>query len=253
MAQDRTSDALDDLGPEDRALIELYLVRRLGDVEIAELLQVQVIRVTERRQRAFDRLAAAAGAESAADRAELIDAVRDSGAPPAEPAAEPKAPPGRRPARLALVAAGLAAAVALALALGGGDDDGGSAERPAAEPQEDSPTTRAALRPLAGGGRIHGFARLVPEGERTRLRLDVRGLPDPGSDRYALWLYSSVTEARRLAGFPQGRFQADVPLPEGYARYRFLDVSREPGDQNPAHSGQSVLRVRLARLRAPVR
>ena len=33
------------------------------------------------------------------------------------------------------------------------------------------------------------------------------------------------------------------PLPKGFQRYRFIDVSREPADGNPNHSGDSVLRV----------
>ncbi len=35
-------------------------------------------------------------------------------------------------------------------------------------------------------------------------------------------------------------------LPANFRRYRFIDVSREPADGNPNHSGQSVLRVPVA-------
>lgn len=240
------SAALDELAAEDRAVIELYVVRQLGDMEIAELLQIEVARVTDRRRRAFDRLAAAAGAESATERAEMMDALRVERAVAAEPAEAPRR--GRPWGWLALLALGLAGLVAAILGLAGGEDeksDGAFRERAA-------PTRGAAMLPPTGGP-VRGFARLVREGERTRLSLSVRGLPDPGSDRYALWLYRSVTDARRLAGFPKGTFQADVPLPDGYERYRHLDVSREPDDSIPAHSGQSVLRVALRRLLAPVR
>jgi hypothetical protein len=42
-----------------------------------------------------------------------------------------------------------------------------------------------------------------------------------------------------------------VPLPSKPSSYRYLDVSREPADGNPAHSGDSVLRG--ATLVAPAR
>jgi Anti-sigma-K factor rskA len=290
MKSDRMSAALRDLGPEDRALIELYVVRKLGDGEIAQLLRVEVTHVTDRRQRAFDRLAAAAGATWPADRAELLQALRGEGVEPSEQPAlaavpdqahapEPTAglgdtfaPPSglgdaqgpeqhpasrrRRPLlSLGLMAAGLAAAVALALALVGGDDEDTSRTPPRAE---DAPPSRPAapeptparLRPVAGGAG-QGIARLDPAGGRLRLR--VGGLLDPGEDRYSIWLYDSVTDARRLASFRGRSFEGGLRLPDGYARYSFLDISREPDDGNAGHSGASVLRVALGRLGAPVR
>ena len=53
---------------------------------------------------------------------------------------------------------------------------------------------------------------------------------------------------RRPAGgrLPPGTFRVSARLPEGYRRYRFIDVSREPADGNRNHSGQSVLRVPTA-------
>ncbi len=232
-------------------MVELYVVRRLGDVEIADLMGVDVARVTERRRRAFDRLATEAGANSATERAELIDSLREALAKPFEPEAQEAGRP--RPAMLVLVAAALAAVVALILAFSGGDDNEGNdgdAFRPAPEGPVSGP--RVALRP-PGGGPQRGFARIAHEGERARLSVEVSALPDPGADRYALWLYRSVTDARRLASFPGGRFDADLPLPRGYDRYRYLDVSREPDDSIPAHSGESVLRAGLDQLDAPVR
>ena len=46
-----------------------------------------------------------------------------------------------------------------------------------------------------------------------------------------------------------GSYQGAGPLPSDYERYKFVDVSQEPIDRNPAHSGQSVLRGQLGRLR----
>ena len=42
----------------------------------------------------------------------------------------------------------------------------------------------------------------------------------------------------------------EARLPEGYERFRFLDVSQEPDDGNPNHSGASVLRIATADLGA---
>lgn len=39
-----------------------------------------------------------------------------------------------------------------------------------------------------------------------------------------------------------GRAEIDVPLPVPVADFRYIDVSREPDDGNPSHSGDSVLR-----------
>ena len=64
-----------------------------------------------------------------------------------------------------------------------------------------------------------------------------------------MWLYSSVDRARPLGSFPSGEFDLDAPLPRDAERYREVDISLEPGDGNPNHSGDSYLRVPLARLR----
>jgi hypothetical protein len=40
----------------------------------------------------------------------------------------------------------------------------------------------------------------------------------------------------------------DLRLPAQASRYRSIDVSFEPSDGNPNHSGQSVLRVPLSKL-----
>jgi hypothetical protein len=89
-----------------------------------------------------------------------------------------------------------------------------------------------------------GSGRAALKGSRLTLR--VRGLPAGG---YVVWLYNSVTDARPVAAAQQGSFRVSARLPAGYRRYRFIDVSREPADDNRNHSGQSVLRVPTAGLR----
>jgi hypothetical protein len=49
--------------------------------------------------------------------------------------------------------------------------------------------------------------------------------------------------ARHLPG-ADGRAKVELPLPVDPSRYRFLDISVEPDDGNPAHSSRSILRGR---------
>jgi hypothetical protein len=139
----------------------------------------------------------------------------------------------------------VAAVVALILALSGGGEDDEPA--PANEPVAPSAQAgeRAKLAPVAGGAG-EGSARLTA----NTLELSVTGLPDPGRDGYVVWLYNSLSEARPLnSPQPQKAFELEAKLPQGAERYRFVDVSLEPADDNRNHSGQSVLRVPLSSLR----
>lgn len=104
-----------------------------------------------------------------------------------------------------------------------------------------------ALRPVdAGGPASAGTARVVDAGGGT-LRLRVDGLP-PSDERrfYELWLMDEG--GRNLVSLGTFRVPAsggatvEVPLPADPARYRYLDVSLEPADGDPGHSGDSVLR-----------
>jgi hypothetical protein len=141
------------------------------------------------------------------------------------------------------VAGGLLIAALLALVLALRDGDEAPAPRPTLQLGPE-----AQLEPLPGRPRARATARLVQRDGRERLELRVAGLPPPRG-RYAVWLYSSVAQARPLGSFPSGDIELDAPLPPGAERYREVDVSLEPEDGNDDHSGQSFLRVPLARLR----
>ena len=83
-----------------------------------------------------------------------------------------------------------------------------------------------------------------------RLEVDVSGLPaSQGGDRYELWLLNSPDDLVSLGSFRVGESGAasvQVPLPVPPEQFAFIDVSVEPGDGNPAHSGNSVLRAPTA-------
>jgi hypothetical protein len=268
-----SSNALDDLDPLSRALLDLSVKRGMSDEEIAGILGTDSDSVLENRVALLRSLAEQVAPESAdADLPELQAAVADRlyGDPepeiqapeepvaydePVEPAAsvEPQpmaaAPASKRRSPFAvllplLILVALVAGIVL-IASGGGDDSGEPAgERPESsapdQPAKAEPQ-RARLTAL-GGGNARGTATV----DGNRLRLRVTGLPKDG--RYQVWLYDSIIDARSL-----GRLSADgtlrATLPANAGEFKYVDVSREPADANPNHSGQSVLRVPTRELR----
>ena len=103
-------------------------------------------------------------------------------------------------------------------------------------------TAEVALRPFDGRGA--GASASVRLGDEATMR--VTGLrPSGGGDFYELWLIGDGGRLVSLGSFrvpASGTAEMTLPLPADPARYRFLDVSREPDDGDPGHSGISVLR-----------
>jgi hypothetical protein len=163
---------------------------------------------------------------------------------------EPEPERSRRGGLLAVLALVAVLGVVAALLLSGGDDDDDSNEsgsQPA--PAQDGPGPgdgrdgrTARLSPLADG-RGDGRLEVTDEGAT----ITVRGLPNP-SGSYQVWLYDSVVRAKSLGTFAGASGRLRVQLPADARRYRFLDVSLEPADANPNHSGDSVLRAPLRDL-----
>ncbi len=79
-----------------------------------------------------------------------------------------------------------------------------------------------------------------------QLTLDVSGLEQTGDrEFYEFWLLGDEGELVSLGSFrvePDGNSQIDVPLPVNPEKYRYFDVSIEPENGSPDHSGRSVLR-----------
>jgi hypothetical protein len=262
------SEVLDELEPLSRALLDLSLKRGMSDAEIADILGTDAEAVLENRVALLRSVAERVAPESAeADLPELEAAVAErvyggvNGAPAAEPQPVPVAVPvpdsegsgqraeggGLKP-RAALVAVlvvavlGALTGVIIAVATGGSEESG--------SPQIPPPGPSSA--PLSGGVRLEplGAARGTATAsiKDGRLRLELRGLPDPRGGEYEVWLYNSVIDARPLATLQGTQGSVDEALPRDANRYRYLEVSLEPPDGNPNHSGQSVLRVPIARL-----
>jgi hypothetical protein len=157
-----------------------------------------------------------------------------------------------------------AAAVVLVviLASSGGSDQKNTAARPAPTPpakptsskpakpkpaKPSAPATgpRVALAAVSGAAGATGTAALAGGGKR--LVLDVSGLP-ARKGAYQVWLYNSVIDSHGLVTERGSNVKLDLKLPANASRYHYVDISFEPSDGNPNHSGASVLRVALSQL-----
>jgi anti-sigma-K factor RskA/sigma-70-like protein len=135
-----------------------------------------------------------------------------------------------------------------------GDDDGdggdSSSDAAAAQPRV---LGQLLLRPQSGEKGV-GIALITEnDGERSLL-VQARGLkPTKEGEAYEVWLFNSQQDATSMGAQltdRQGNYQGAGRLPENYEDYQYLDISRETVDQNAAHSGDSVLRGRLADIQA---
>jgi hypothetical protein len=279
---DRLPAALADLDPGNRALLDLSLRRGVSDAEIGELLRKEPADVARGRDAVLELLADALEVDGH-DRRERVrqavaelpdDAWNARGADPAAPPPPPSKPqrplPERDPDRAAvarelddklyfqpeprsrrsgvLAALGLLAVLGALLALilsGGGDDDDSneSGSQPAPKQGEPSPAPEGDGARLAalGGGPGNGTVSITDEGAT----ISIRGLPNPAPGTYQVWLYDSIVRAKSLGTIEGGKGAIDVQLPPDADKYEYLDVSHEPDDANPNHSGDSVMRVPL--------
>ena len=159
---------------------------------------------------------------------------------PADPPPLTVGPPRPRERRRLTLRPAIALACALALLAVGGL----AGWLIAGEESPDAPgrSQAVALEPLEGGGNAQGRASLV-DGERVTLT--VSGLePTADGSFYELWLLGADNELVGLGSFPvdeSGSTTITVPLPVDPSGFLF-DVSREPPDGDPGHSGDSVLR-----------
>ena len=82
--------------------------------------------------------------------------------------------------------------------------------------------------------------------EGDQMRLDVSGLkPSPANEFYELWLLGKDGELIALGSFRVGEGGSrsiEVPLPVDPSTFKYFDVSIQPENGDPGHSGRSVLR-----------
>jgi hypothetical protein len=284
---DRLPGALADLDPGNRALLDLSLRRGVSDAEIGELLRKDPGDVArgrdavlellcdaldvggqDRRERVREAVAALPDDAWRPGVAARVDEAPEDEAEPVGPPpppdreraavsrqldddwvyVEPEAPRSRRTAWLLILAGVAILGVLLALLLSGGDDDdsneSGSQPTPSQKGEGPAPQADTAKLNPVGGGRGDGTVAVTDDGAT----ITINGLPNPAPGSYQVWLYNSIVDAKSLGTFPGGSGKLEVALPPDASEYRFLDVSREPDDANPNHSGASVMRASLGDL-----
>jgi hypothetical protein len=99
-----------------------------------------------------------------------------------------------------------------------------------------------------------GVAAIAERGKERSLVVQARVVPNKNRQAYEVWLYNSNRDAKSLGAQVtdrQGTYQGAARLPKDFARYKFIDISRENVDENARHSGQSILRGRIADFAAP--
>ena len=186
---------------------------------------------------------------------------------------EPREPRERRPRRelspeaqaavkrRRLVGLGAVAALLLALVVFvwpvgvlTGDDDseaassGGGADTQGAGQGQARLVGQLPLRPveaLEGDANATGQAGIVANGDVLQLVVQARLPQNERNEAYEVWLYNTDEDALSVGAQVadrQGVFTGAKELPDGYEKYKFIDISREPVTGPKEHSGDSVLR-----------
>jgi anti-sigma-K factor RskA len=180
---------------------------------------------------------AAATGVTTAPRPDVVAAVAPAPPTAVEPAPAPVVPLRTRRSRLLLAAAAsLVVGVGIgagAVAVSTGDDEGLA-------------VAAAALDPLGDSGAT-GEARVVDRDGALVLEVDLSA-SDPQDGFYEVWLLDEAVEDLVSLGVVRGGSEVALPLPPGLdlGEYPVVDVSVEPLDGDPGHSGVSIARGRLA-------
>lgn len=129
----------------------------------------------------------------------------------------------------AVVVAGLAIGVGLLLSAGRNDNVVAS-----------TTLTNKGLSPL--GSESSGKAEIIRRGSSYRLHIDLRGVPNEPASYVEVWLIDRQVKGMISLGPFHG--DGDYAIPSGVdpAEYPIVDVSIEPADGVPTHSGISIVR-----------
>ena len=140
-----------------------------------------------------------------------------------------------------LAGAALSALLILAVGIGVGTQLGGDSSSSGEPVQTLALETIGNEVPEGASGEV-----LLTGNAGDQVTLDVSGLEQTGDrEFYELWLLGDEGDLVALGSFrvePDGNSQIEVPLPVNPEKYRYFDVSIEPEDGSPDHSGRSVLR-----------
>jgi anti-sigma-K factor RskA/sigma-70-like protein len=132
-----------------------------------------------------------------------------------------------------------------------GNNDNGSSSTASQSSTKPRVVGQTVLRPVEGGQGA-GIAVVAERRGQRQIVVQARLPPNQRRQAYEVWLWNSDSDAKSLGAQVtdrQGNYQGAGPLPSDFSRFKYIDISREPIDQNPRHSGQSVLRGSLAPLK----
>jgi Sigma-70, region 4 len=251
---------LDDLPPDQRAVLLLLVQQGKSHAEIAELLGIPERAVRDRAHAGLEALAAGPDQTPRPGPPRPVsppstrsgDSATTPQQPPQSPLRGPRTPasasrPGasRRAGALLLgaIVVVIVVVVVLVTSGGGGSNSASSTSSTSAagQPHVDKQLNLAAAEP---GSSAVGIAEVLSQGSQYAFFVAAEHLPATTGFFYAAWLYNSPTDARVLGRAPavtsNGRLQAVGALPANAAHYRQLLITRETTTK-PSHPGPIVL------------
>ena len=110
------------------------------------------------------------------------------------------------------------------------------------------------LTPPTGGGKTKGVALVLRQGSLRGLGIEAEHVPPtPAKPRttYAVWLYNSPSDAKRLGYFSKGvnkkgALGSTAELPANAAHYKYLIITVETGDKASKTPGEVLLQGSLS-------
>ncbi len=271
---------LDDLPPDQRAVLLLLVQQGKSHAEIADMLAIPESSVRDRAQAGFaalidERGSTSPSASAPASGGDAERAFGAGGAAAREPGAPATTPPRRRPppaprppapagsstsaasrrAGALLLGAIVAVVVVVAIVVsssGGsshrsstsGSTSTGSAKTSTAtgEPHIDKQLNLVSPDPTS---KAVGIVEVLSQGSKRAFLVTAEHLPaNENGSFYAAWLYNSASEARVLGRAPNvganGQLQAVGALPTDAGHFREMLITRETSSK-PAHPGPVVL------------
>lgn len=222
------------LGELDDAAILQFETDREADPELGRLvdeLGPVVSRLENMPEEAWD--------ESVSPPPLVMPGVAPSSAP-----LTPREAPARRRFRIGLprlAGALAAAAVLLGTGIAIGTQIDGSGGTGSGTPEQTFALQTVGEAPAGASGQV-----VLTSSTGDAAQLDVSGLKPTGAGEfYELWLLGENDELVALGTFrvePDGASKIEVPLPVNPDKYQYFDVSIQPDNGDPNHSGRSVLR-----------
>lgn len=271
---------MEQLPPDQRAVLSLVLTQQKSYAEVASLLGVSEQAVRERAHAALDALAAHGAINGSSPSTAAAPASvpgRASAAPATASEDRSESPTRQLPSRpssktggailLGLIAVAVAVG-AIVLSSGGSKGSGQAASQPATHSTAGSTSTPGSTSTSANGGgekggvhlekqlslsatepasRASGEGIVVSKGNQRAFYVKTSGL-SPTSGFYAVWLYKSQADAVALGKLPpvdsKGRAEGGGPLAPRLSSFDKLVITRETS-QHPSAPGPIVLSAPL--------